>query len=104
MVARPGPDAGVREVTNMAVAEDAEILSVTRAALVIGHPGHELRVYGWLASARPQVFILTDGSGTTGIGRTASSSRVLAGAGSPLGKICAPFSDAGIYEAIRDSN
>jgi hypothetical protein len=95
---------GDREVTSFTVAEDAEILSVRRAALVIGHPGHELRLYGWLAAVRPQVFILTDGSGTTGIGRIASSSQVLAKTGSPLGKICAPFSDAGIYEAIRDCN
>src|SRR5207253_5484219 len=32
-----------------------------RAALVIAHPGHELRVYHWLRLARPSVFILTDG-------------------------------------------
>lgn len=91
-------------MTKLAFAEDVEVLSATRAALVIGHPGHELRVYGWLASVRPQVFILTDGSGTTGIGRMASSSQVLARVGSPLGKICAPFSDAGIYKAICDGN
>jgi hypothetical protein len=95
---------GDREVTSFTVAEDAEIFSVSRAALVIGHPGHELRVYGWLAAVRPQVFILTDGSGTTGMGRIASSSQLLAKTGSPLGKICAPFSDAGIYQAIRDCN
>jgi hypothetical protein len=28
------------------------------AALVIGHPGHELRVHGWMEHARPQVFVL----------------------------------------------
>lgn len=91
-------------MTSLAVAQDTEILLVARGALVIGHPGHELRVYGWLASVSPQVFILTDGSGTTGIGRTASSSQVLERAGSPAGKICAPFTDAEIYKAIRDGN
>lgn len=91
-------------MTSLAVADDAEILSVARGALVIGHPGHELRVYGWLTSVRPQVFILTDGSGTTGIGRMASSAQVLERSGSSVGKICAPFSDAEIYKAIRDGN
>nr|MDP9120522.1 hypothetical protein [Acidobacteriota bacterium] len=28
-----------------------------RAALVIGHPGHELRVHGWLERARPLVLV-----------------------------------------------
>ena len=32
-------------------------------ALVIGHPGHELLVHGWLEVARPIVFVFTDGSG-----------------------------------------
>src|SRR4030095_641561 len=30
----------------------------TRAALVSAHPGHELRVHGWLEIARPLVFVL----------------------------------------------
>jgi hypothetical protein len=31
--------------------------------LVIGHPGHELRVLGWLGAARPLVAVITDGGG-----------------------------------------
>ena len=38
-------------------------LSEQRAVLVVAHPGHELRVHGWLELARPTVCILTDGSG-----------------------------------------
>ena len=34
-----------------------------RAALVVAHPGHELRVHGWLEVARPVVCVSTDGSG-----------------------------------------
>jgi hypothetical protein len=30
---------------------------VPRPALVIGHPGHELRVYGWLMVARAEVHV-----------------------------------------------
>ena len=40
-----------------------------RCALVVAHPGHELRVYGWLALRKPDVYILTDGSGHTGNSR-----------------------------------
>ena len=40
-----------------------------QALLVIAHPGHELRLYGWLRKVRPLVAILTDGSGSTGISR-----------------------------------
>ena len=32
--------------------------------LVIAHPGHELRLYGWIAQTKPLVCILTDGSGS----------------------------------------
>lgn len=38
-----------------------QTISSGRAALVVAHPGHELRVYGWLEQARPRVFVLTDG-------------------------------------------
>lgn len=40
-----------------------------RSLLVIAHPGHELRLYGWIRKERPLVAILTDGSGSTGISR-----------------------------------
>ena len=39
------------------------------AALILGHPGHELRVYGWTRSIRPLTFVITDGSGASGISR-----------------------------------
>ena len=33
-----------------------------RVALIVGHPGHELRVHAWLGLARPVVSVLTDGT------------------------------------------
>ncbi|HEX8245140.1 MAG TPA: hypothetical protein VF541_16635, partial [Longimicrobium sp.] len=47
-------------------------------ALVVAHPGHELRVYGWMERARPLVFVLTDGSGSGSEGRLESTTGVLA--------------------------
>ena len=40
--------------------------SYRRPALLLGHPGHELKVLGWLAENRPRVYVLTDGSGFDG--------------------------------------
>jgi hypothetical protein len=51
------------------------------AALVVAHPGHELRVHHWLELTRPFVIVLTDGSGHSGQSRLASTTRVLAAAG-----------------------
>ena len=40
-------------------------LTDSKCALILGHPGHELRVLGWMKAAKPWVIVLTDGSGHT---------------------------------------
>lgn len=49
-----------------------------RAALVVAHPGHELRVYDWLRTVKPDVHILTNGSraSATRVRREASAQLV----------------------------
>ena len=74
------------------------------AVLVVGHPGHELRVHAWLEMARPTVCVLTDGSGHTGEGRLASTTRVLARAGARPGPVYGRMSDRAIYHAILDGD
>lgn len=91
-------------MTCLKVTESTAFPTFARSALVIGHPGHELRVYGWLASARPQVFVLTDGSGTSGIGRLISTLQVLSRAGASTDQTSPIFSDADIYQAILNSD
>ena len=71
-----------------------------RAALIVAHPGHELRVHHWLERARPSTLVLTDGSGRTGRSRLASTARTLARAGARAGPVFGRFSDARIYEAM----
>ena len=71
-----------------------------RAALVIAHPGHELRVHHWLETARPLVFVLTDGSGRTAQSRLASTSKILAQTGATPGLIFGRFTDASLYAAL----
>lgn len=73
-----------------------------RAALVIAHPGHELRVHGWLEAARPSVCVLTDGSGRTGRPRLDSTTKVLDAAGARRGAVYGPFSDGRLYAALLE--
>jgi len=72
----------------------------SRAALVVAHPGHELRLYGWMEAVRPRLFVLTDGSGRSGIGRVPSTSRIVELTGSERGEIYGQYTDAELYAAI----
>jgi hypothetical protein len=72
----------------------------SRAALVVGHPGHELRVYGWLARTRPVVHVLTDGSGGNGASRLASTSALLEDIGASRGSIYGRMTDREVYAAM----
>lgn len=76
------------------------VLPEGRAALVIAHPGHELRVHAWLEEARPLVFVLTDGSGHTGRGRLDSTSAVLERAGAQRGALYGRLTDRALYAAL----
>ena len=69
--------------------------------LVIGHPGHEVRVHGWLAETRPTVCVLTDGSGHTATSRLDASAHVLAQVGARRGPVFGSLTDRALYEAIR---
>lgn len=70
------------------------------AALVVAHPGHELRLFHWLELERPVVFVLTDGSGRSGQSRVASSLAVLEATRSTAGSIMGRFTDREIYAAM----
>jgi hypothetical protein len=75
-----------------------------RALLFCAHPGHELRVFGWLKMSRPTVCFLTDGSGSAGTSRLAHSSAVLASAGAEKGPLYGIASDRSIYAALLDGD
>jgi hypothetical protein len=70
------------------------------AALIVGHPGHELRLFRWLETARPVVFVLTDGSGGSGQSRTASTRALLGPTGSTAGPVLGAITDIEIYDAM----
>ncbi len=74
----------------------------SRSALVVAHPGHELRIYGWLERERPEVFVLTDGSGHRGVSRVPSTAAVLRRAGARPGPIFGRFTDRELYRILLD--
>ncbi|SEK80292.1 hypothetical protein [Nitrosovibrio tenuis] len=71
-----------------------------RSLLVISHPGHELRLYGWIDQVQPVICILTDGSGGEGVPRLDKTLDVLRALGAEIGPICGELSDRRIYEKI----
>lgn len=74
------------------------------AALVVAHPGHELRVYYWLSLVRPRVFVLTDGSGHSHKSRLHRTTNILNSLGVRPGNIYGRLTDAEIYSAILHGN
>jgi hypothetical protein len=70
--------------------------------LVVAHPGHELRVHGWLERARPRVLVLTDGGGRGGTSRLPATARVLARAGATPGEVFGRLTDRDVYEAMLE--
>jgi hypothetical protein len=74
------------------------------SALIIAHPGHELRVHGWLERARPEVFVLTDGSGHNDVPRLDSTREVLRHAGAREGTVFGRFSDRILYRMLLDGD
>ena len=75
-----------------------------RAALVIAHPGHELRVYNWLGLAHPNVFVLTDGSSHCRQPRLHRTTSILNSLGAQPASIYGGMTDGEIYSAILDRN
>ena len=75
-----------------------------RAALVVAHPSHELRLHGWLELAQPYVCVLTDGGGRSGEPRLERTTEVLLRAGATQGAIYGRLSDLDVYAAILNGD
>ena len=72
------------------------------SVLIACHPGHEVRLHGWLGRARPRVFILTDGSGLYGQPRIKATAGYLAEMGLEQGSIFGRLTDRAMYQALLD--
>ena len=71
-------------------------------ALIISHPGHELRVFHWLEQTRPLVLVLTDGSGSVNQARIGSTTRILKMVGARPALVYGVFTDREIYSRILE--
>jgi hypothetical protein len=88
-------------ITDVA-ATDQDRKPVLRAALIVGHPGHELRVHHWMEVHRPVVFCLTDGSGGNAEARIESTARLLEKQGAVTGAVFGRYTDKEIYRHLLD--
>jgi hypothetical protein len=75
-----------------------------RPLLVVAHPGHELRLFGWLCEARPDVVVLTDGSGHSGRSRIDATRKVLAEVGAHEAPMFGVYRDRQIYRALLEGD
>jgi hypothetical protein len=73
--------------------------SCRKPALLAGHPGHELKVFGWVAEYKPRVYVITEGSGRQGVPRLSSTAQLLAGLGVEKDRVFGWISDRDLYRA-----
>jgi hypothetical protein len=71
-----------------------------RAALIVSHPKHLLRVFGFLEVYKPVVYIFTDGSDSDGISQIPSIVKILNETGASIGKVFGRFTDKRLYDLI----
>jgi len=75
--------------------------TLTGAALFVAHPGHELRLFGWIGRERPTCMTLTTGSRSgTSKARLAASTRLLAEAGATPSEPFGVVFDRDLYRAV----
>jgi len=71
------------------------------SALVVAHPGHELRLYGWVRRERPRLSILTTGSRSGRSDLRLQASRSLAqSTGSKIGPLFGAIVDRDFYDLV----
>src|SRR5260370_38589449 len=75
-----------------------------RGLLVVAHAGHELRLFGWLCSPRPDVLVLTDGSGHSGRSRIEATRNILNMTGARAGPVFGEFTDRELYVALLQAD
>jgi len=83
----------------MSIALSVQRDQTRRPALVVAHPGHELRLFGWLAAHRPTVHILT-GATRVGPERIEASAALVAEVGATKGRLFGGVPDRDVYAMV----
>jgi hypothetical protein len=73
---------------------------MSASALIVAHPGHEIRAYGWYEQAKPTLFVLTDGGGSNEDGRLHHSRIVAQNVGAPISALFGNLTDRETYDAL----
>jgi len=68
--------------------------------LAVSQPGHEVRVHHWLELARPDVIVLTDGSGRDGAPRLNTTAALLDRVGARPAPLFGAVTDRDLYDAV----
>jgi hypothetical protein len=74
----------------------------SKVAFILGHPGHELRVYRFMELYKPRVYVLTDGSGPDGKKRVYNTLKLIRETGATAGPLMGRFTDAEIYRIMLE--
>ena len=88
----------------MSSVRNAELIGLPATALVVAHPGHELRVFRWMEKFRPICCCITDGSGGNATSRIGSTGALLGKVGVSPGPIFGRYPDKEIYQLLLDGN
>jgi hypothetical protein len=81
-----------------------ESVGLHATALIVAHPGHELRVFRWMEEFRPIYCCITEGSGGNGTSRIASTGALLHKVGATPGPIYGRYQDKQVYQLLLDGN
>jgi hypothetical protein len=71
-----------------------------RSAIIVAHPGHELRVFHWMERNQPLYCCLTEGSGGMASPRLDSTTRLLDSVGAAVGPILGRYPDKDLYRRL----
>ena len=75
-----------------------------KPALLIGHPGHELRVFHFIEKYRPRVYVITDGSGADRTSRIDTTKQILESCGATLSPVMGYFTDREMYRIMLEND
>jgi hypothetical protein len=80
------------------------IKASTAPALIVGHPGHELRLYGWMSTEKPNVHVLTTGSRhSSDFSRIKACGDMLGRLGVSKGQLFGTVQDTEFYGVVRQA-
>lgn len=79
-------------------------IEARRWALVVGHPGHELRAFHFCERARPSLAVITDGSGSHGIPRIAETRQLAEELGVSPSAVFGVLTDRKAYALLQSGD